>query len=248
MSERDRAIMGEIGLPVARVAHALQVTRQSLHEGIANSKKDWLNAPRMKTLLVHLEGSSSGEEREAANRLRRVMEQLSSKFSLDEKVSADQIRSVADRYLIFSTWPLELSEAGYIDMMEDRVFGTAELVSYFVPPDRAARPLSEVLQSHMTGRTRSTQRGTSIFIVESNVVTMMPHLAVVRSKDGWKGVAVGLAGDLGSRDPISDQLVTDIMNTLRKAGLDAHGAPGGFFPKGKKQLAYDGIYFRNYSF
>ncbi|MGH8605277.1 MAG: hypothetical protein ACREXR_21555, partial [Gammaproteobacteria bacterium] len=178
-----------------------------------------------------------------ANTLKTLIDELSAEWSLDERIQAEQLRDVEKKYLIFALEPLELHEFGYSHHMESNVFNKTELVVYFMNSTELAMKMKKWLSRYLCSR---KDRTAAIFIVLTNIVLVMPHLALVYShKGGWHGVAINMKGE-GTRDPVSREFVGRILMRLDEAGMSVEGNPETFFPKGTDELSVDGFYFRNF--
>ena len=149
-----------------------------------------------------------------------------------------------DVYLVFSPRPFELTNPHFFERMATDVYSRAKLVAYFMGRELAPDRLINDIVSLQ--RTPVAQAWTArIFVFRSNLVDALPHIALLRSREGeWSGHIFGLSDD-GDRAELGDEYVHRLVAVLRSAGFSLWPSAdvASFFPVEGTVLSYQGLEF-----
>lgn len=247
MGVRDQKLVREMGIPLARIAESLGVTRQTIHERVnRNTGNDYLTEERLSRVYAWLKRNKNPDLKEKASRLAQTA-RVNYSMVLNEPGEETAISANWDYYLIFSNQPFELEESNFLPFMTSSVFTCARLVTYFMGPNSAFKDLIEVIEQRK--KDLPTQWTATLYIVTTPAADLIPHIALVRdqSKNQWEGRVFDLENGIQSWSQLRQSYITRLLHILGRAGFafDVNDAPGNFMPRNKKTkaLMYRGISF-----
>lgn len=246
MSDRDKQIFDRSGLTVPRVAVFLRKSKQAVYQGIAE-KRDYLNEDRLLKIYAKLmEEERGSKDSELVNRFLQSVKECVPGINLTRKLEVSYKHTIHHRYFVFSKEPYELRRTEYMDFMLKMVYPNAKVVAYFVDDEKTARKLAAKIKAKAVETGLSGGIAAKIYIVSTDCVQLMPHIAITLDEiQGWRGIVLDVGKNEQDDVELSEATVTAITDVLTLAGFSLTGDPDSFFPK-KNPAKYLELVFHNY--
>ena len=218
MSKQDKDIVEKLGLPVARLASFLNITRQSVTQGL-NKTDNYLDNGR----LLRIYNQLRTKDQEKANKLKKIaIEYYPDKKNIFEQQDVKVIpnsptESNFKELWVFSKEPYELQDQMYLKQMADLHYHDKEkTIIYFINPGKAEL-LANTLRSTFTAfKHKSINDYARVFVLESTAIYLSPHFIIEEPKGDTAGYVLTENGQFAK---ISIEESNAIVSYIISAGI-----------------------------